>query len=555
MKSQEKSQDTVPSIRKAVPEDKPADDFVEDRGVLTSEEAIYDPIEDKFGGPFMWLITTSAAVGGLLFGYDLAIISGVLLMVGTDLDGKSLSSNNQELLTSITSGGAFIGALIAGYLLDRKGRRFVIGFGAIFFTAGSIIQASSFTLAQMTVGRLVVGLGIGEAAMVAPIYIAEISPARIRGRMVTIDALAITFGQVFANVLNIAFEHVTNGWRYSVGIGAVPSLALLALCFVVPETPRYLIRKNRIEEANRVTAKIYIHATAEEIATKSELIRQQFELEAELLDMTLRQQLHTLYHDSANVAALLVACGLMGIQQFAGSNTLIYYAPTLFALCGFKNAIAVSIVVTGANFLFGLFSLRYLDAVGRRRFLIYTMWGMPIALVVAAVAIHFIPINSDLTVTNADMTWAGVVVLVCIILFIAFYSSALGNIAWLGNELFPMEVRSLGTMMVTLTCWGSNIVVSSTYLSMMKTLTPSGTFGFYAGINVISWIVVILCYPEVSGLTLEEIKGVFRRGFGPKSVTYSMQLQKERNAANKERQQTMDAANEKAKELESESQA
>ncbi|KAK9321835.1 general substrate transporter [Lipomyces orientalis] len=512
--------------------DKPDSAFIESNVLDHSRtEGVIDPIEDKYGGRYMWFITTSAAVGGLLFGYDLSIISGVLLMVKTDLDGHTLTSNEQELLTSITSGGAFIGALIAGFMLDRFGRRLVIGIGALVFTIGSILQATSFSLAQMTVGRFVVGLGIGEAAMVAPIYIAEISPAKLRGRLVTIDALAITFGQCVANVLNIAFEHVPNGWRYSVGLGALPSLILLVLCFLIPETTRYLIHKNRVSEAITVTAKIYVHATPEEVERKVAHIRRQFEQEAAILELSLRDQLSMLYSDKANVAALVVACGLMGIQQFAGSNTLQYYAPTLFALCGFENPIAVSIVVTAANFVAGLGCLRYLDVVGRRRFLIYTMWGTPLTLAIAAVAIHFIPISKDLTVESQGMTWAGIVVLVCVILFIAFYSSALGNIPWQGNELFPMEVRSLGTMMLTLTCWGSNIVVSSTYLSMMKTLTPSGTFGFYAGLNFIGWITVILAYPEVSGLSLEEIKGIFEKGFGLPAVRYSIKLQKERRLA------------------------
>ncbi|KAK9483532.1 general substrate transporter [Lipomyces starkeyi] len=520
------------SIDNNVPE-KPDSSYVENSGVERFQEEPLDPIEDKYGGPYIWLITVSAAVGGLLFGYDLSIISGVLVMVKTDLDGHPLKTNQQELLTSITSGGAFLGAVVAGCMLDRLGRKFVIAVGAVIFTVGSILQATAFSLAQMAVGRAIVGIGIGEAAMVAPIYIAEISPAKLRGRLVTIDALAITLGQCVANVINIAFEHVSHGWRYSVALGAVPSLILFVLCFMIPDTTRFLIHKNRVSEAVMVTAKIYTKATPEEIEAKVAKIRRQFELEAALLELSFRDQLKILYTNKANTAALVVACGLMGIQQFAGSNTLQYYAPTLFSLIGFQNPIAVSIVVTATNFVAGLACLRYLDSFGRRKFLIYTMWGTPVALVIAAIAIHFVPINRDLTLEVQQMTWAGIVVLVCVILFIGFYSSGLGNIPWQGNELFPMEVRSLGTMMLTLTCWGSNIVVSSTYLSMMKAITPSGTFGFYACMNFIGWVCVILAYPEVSGLTLEEIKEIFKQGFGLKSVRYSLKLQKERKMAMK----------------------
>ncbi|KAK7206404.1 general substrate transporter [Myxozyma melibiosi] len=512
-------------------EEKIHDDFVEN--AVDDDEHTLDPIEDKYGGTYMWLIATSAAVGGLLFGYDLAIISGVLVMLGTSLDHHVLSSNQQELLTSITSGGAFLGALMAGFMLDRFGRRTVIGIGAIIFTLGSLIQALSWSLAQMTVGRLVVGLGIGEAAMVAPIYIAEVAPAKLRGRLVSLDASAITFGQCVANIFNIIFEHVDHGWRYSVALGCIPSILLLILCFIVPETPRHLIRKNKIDEAIRVTAKIYIHATPEEVESKVRKIRHKFEMEERYRELTFRQQLSLLYKDPANFKALIIACGIMGIQQFAGSNTLIYYSPTLFGLVGFKNAIAVSIVITATNFASGLLCLPYLDIFGRRRFINVTYWGCPIVLIVAAVAISYIPISKDLTVADQKMTWAGVVVLVCTILFILFFASALGNIPWQGNELFPMEVRSLGTMMLTLTCWGSNIVVSSTYLSMMKNITPSGTFGFYAGINLIGYLCIFFMYPEVSGMTLEQVKNIFEQKFGWPMVKYSVRLFKERKQAMK----------------------
>ncbi|KAK9495384.1 hypothetical protein V1508DRAFT_401993 [Lipomyces doorenjongii] len=415
---------------------------------------VIDPIEDKYGGVFIWLLTCSAAVGGLLFGYDLIVIS--------------------ELLTSIASGGAFIGALIAGVLLDRVGRKIVIGLGALVFTSVALLL-----------------VGIGEAAMVAPIYIAEISPAKIRGRLVTVDSLAITGGECIANALNIAFEHVSHGWRYSVGLAAVPSLLLLGFCFVIPETPRYLIHKNRIDEARAVTSRIYPHATEEDVLRKVNSIREQFAHEEALRELSIRDQLRLLYSDRPNLRALIVACGLMGIQQFAGANAFFYYGPTLFALAGFNNAIAVSIVLTGTNFLFTIFALKYLDTVGRRKF-------------------------------DVRLTWAGTVVLVCVILFIATNALALGNVPWQGNELFPMEVRSLG----------SNIVVSSTYLSMMKKFTPTGAFGFYAGVKFVGWIAIVLCYPEVSWLTLEEIKDVFRHGFG---VRYSVRMQKDRKLAVKEK--------------------
>lgn len=149
-------------------------------------------------------------------------------------------------------------------------------------------------------------------------------------------------------------------------------------------------------------------------------------------------------------------------------------------------------------------------------------------MVVAAVAFHYIPISRDLVLESSSVNWAGILVLVTIIFYVAFFASGVATIGWVGTELLPLEVRALGTMMNTVTCWGCNIIIASTFLSMMKGITPSGAFGFYAGICFFGWIFVIFCYPEVKGLPLEEVSQVFEHGFG---VRRASQIQKERKMA------------------------
>ncbi|KAK9351593.1 general substrate transporter [Lipomyces doorenjongii] len=490
---------------------------------FTMNDIDSDAIEDKYGGVFIWLVACSAALGGLLFGYDSTVIAGVLVMIKDDL-GAVLSPSQQELITSIASIGAFIGALLAGILLDKIGRKAVIGFGALVFAIGSILQGMAMTVRAITVGRFIVGLGVGEAAMVAPIYIAEIAPSKLRGGLVTVDSLAITGGQCLAGAVNIFLQNVQSGWRISVGIAVIPSLILLGLCFVIPESPRSLIYRNKLDQARIVTARIYPNATAEEVRNKVAAIHAQFVAESELRRLTVWDQFQLLFTDGANFRALIVACGLMAIQQLSGSNSVFYYGPTLFGLVGFANPIAVAFIMALTNFLFTIFALKYIDTVGRRKFLVNSMWGMPVALSIAAAALRSIPISRDLTITDPTLTFSSGVVLFSIIFFIASYAIALGNVPWQCNELFPMEVRALGTMMLTLTNWSLNAVVSSSFLSLMKTYTPSGAFGIYAVITLLGWIAVIYCYPEVSGLPLEEIKQVFKHGFG---VKYSLKLQKE----------------------------
>lgn len=187
----------------------------------------------------------------------------------------------------------------------------------------------------------------------------------------------------------------------------------------------------------------------------------------------------------------------MGLQQLCGFNTLMYYSATLFQMVGFKDPVATGIVVAGTNFLFCCVGLLCIDKLGRRRLLIVTVWIMALALAAAAISFHWIPINqATLTVTTSKFGWPEIVMLVSLIIFVAAYGTALAPVGWQGAEFLPMEVRATGTMLITCTCWGTNIIVSSTFLSMMKGITPSGTFGFYATLCAIGWVLVIFLYPE-----------------------------------------------------------
>lgn len=210
-----------------------------------------------------------------------------------------------------------------------------------------------------------------------------------------------------------------------------------------------------------------------------------------------------------------------------------YYSSTLFQIVGFSNPVAVGLVVAGGNFFMTWLNMMLVDPVGRRRVLISTVWGMSVGLLAVAVAFSFIPIDREtLVVTSDNIRTPAIVVLVFIIWFVLFYGVSVGNTAWMSTDFFPLEVRAMGTMWLTCCCWGSNIIVSSTFLSMMKGITPCGAFGFYAAICAIGWVLIYFFYPEVSGLTLEEIREVFQHGFG---VRFASKLRKERAAEIKER--------------------
>jgi len=344
--------------------------------------------------------------------------------------------------------------------------------------------------------------------------------------MIAFNNMSVTFGQLVASAIGAGLANVEGeGWRGTVGIGAAPAIGLAIMLIWCPESPRQLVAHGRVEQADLVLQRLYSTSTE---AQRSEKIR--------AIEMSINEATSTMAQESLWVSfkrifntpstgrAVFTACMIMAISQLGGFNTLMYYSATLFGLVGFTNATAVAITVSGTNFVFSIVNLMLVDKYGRRRLLTVTVLGMSICMLAVAVAFHWIPISKDLVLESNNVGGAGIIVLVCIILYVAFYSSGVATIAWIGTELIPLEVRALGTMLNTVTCWGTNIIISSTFLSMMKAWTPSGAFGFYCGICFFGWIFILICYPDVKGMPLETIRDVFQTGFGRK---YSKQWQKE----------------------------
>ena len=473
-----------------------------------------------------WFISATVSTGGFLFGYDTGYISSVLVTIGTAL-GHTLSSSEQELVTSLTSGGALVGAVFAGLTADRFGRKMPIWAACALFIVGTILQTAAFSVAQFAVGRFVVGLGVGSAAMVVPLYIGELAPAKYRGRMIAFNNMSVTLGQLIASCIGAGLAHVPGeGWRGTVGIGAFPAITLAIMLLWCPESPRQLVAHGKLESADNVLTRVYPTSTPTQRRAKIQAIQMSIE---EATSSIAQESLWTVFKRIVTTPptgrAVLTACMVMAISQLGGFNTLMYYSATLFAIVGFTNATAVAITVSGTNFVFSIVNLVLVDKFGRRRLLTVTVLGMSICMLVAAVAFHWIPIDTKtLTLTSDHVGWPGTLVLVTIICYVACFSSGVATIAWIGTELMPLEVRAVGTMLNTVTCWSTNIIIASTFLSMMKGLTPSGAFGFYCGICFFGWLFIVFCYPDVKGMPLESIREVFHTGFG---VGYSKNWQKE----------------------------
>jgi SP family myo-inositol transporter-like MFS transporter 13 len=385
-------------------------------------------------------------------------VSAVLVYLGKDLDNRLMNNQEKEAITSLCSGGAFFGAIAAGVYADRFGRKTGIYIGCLLFTIGALIQAASYSFAQMCVGRFVVGLGVGSAAMIAPLYIAEIAPTKYRGRMIGLNNMSITGGQVLSYGLGAGFAYVPHGWRYMVGLGGVPSIVLACLLPFCPESPRQLIVKGREDEAAVVFHRVFHKATPEQVQNKIKLIKMSMaEAENAVEGKTRWQIIKELHTNPRHFRALVVACGLMVISQMSGFNTLMYYSSTLFALVGFSNPTAVGLVVAGTNFVMTFVNAMFADPWGRRKILVYTAWGMSAGLLSVAVAFHWIPVNtSTLELEQKAVSTAAIVVLVFIIFFVITYGVSVGNTAWMSTDFFSQEVRAMGTMFLTCSCWGSN---------------------------------------------------------------------------------------------------
>ncbi|TFK32166.1 general substrate transporter [Crucibulum laeve] len=500
---------------------------------------------------FVWILVMCSTISGLLFGYDTGVISGALVTIGSDLGPETLSNGQKEFITSATTLGALLGGLVAGVLSDWTGRRLVLAIADVIFIGGALAQAVCHDVWSMIGGRFLIGVGVGLAACIAPLYIQELSPTRLRGRMVVLNVVMITLGQVIAYAIGAGFFHVHGGWRWMVGLGAVPAALQVAFLFFLPESPRILVRRGNKEAAHAIMTKIYAHAKPEEVDLKVKVLQAAVQRSIEITQRTtFIQRFKSMIFDPVNRRALIVGCGMQAFQQLCGFNTLMYYSATLFKEIGFDQPTAVGLIVSGTNFIFTLIALKWIDHIGRRKIMIWSAPGMVVGLTLASIAFHFMTKKTGgnlIDGTDYSKTWSAIVLL-SMILFVASYATGLGNVPWQQGELFGLEVRGIGTSLATATNWAGNLLIGSTYLSLMAKITPSGAFGFYAGLCLLGWLFVLACFPETAGLSLEEVKMVFRNGFGIRESQRLRKVKKEIRSRDKVRRAGIEAEREDEKE-------
>jgi len=434
------------------------------------------------------LVAVVAAMGGLLFGYDTGIISAALLQITKEFQ---LSTAVQEIVTASIVAGALAGCVCAGPLSDLNGRRRTVMLAAAVFIGGTIIAASAQAIWLLTIGRFVLGLAIGASTQIVPIYIAEIAPAARRGRLVVLFQLAIIFGLLLSFVVGFVLRGAS--WHILFAIGVVPAIVLWIGMLFLPNSPRWMALKGRVEEARKILYRIRpSHGAADR----------------ELAEIIAAHDAQAPWSELAKPwvrPALIASVGVALLCQLTGINAVLYYAPTIFAGVGFgeSSALLTSVAIGVSMMVATVFGMWAVDAVGRRTLL---LWMTPLAV------ISLIVLGGMFTLgyTHGVGAWITAAAIVC---YSMFNVGSLSVAVWLvGSEVYPLSCRGKGMSLVAAGHWGADLLISLTTLSLVQMLGAGGTFWIFGLINAGAFFFVLKYVPETKGRSLEEIESSLKQG-------------------------------------------
>ncbi|OGT37871.1 MAG: hypothetical protein A3F12_03525 [Gammaproteobacteria bacterium RIFCSPHIGHO2_12_FULL_38_14] len=439
----------------------------------------------------IYLVSAIAALMGLLFGFDTGIISGALLFIEK---GFPLTTIMKELIVSSVLLGAMLGSVSSGNLTDRYGRRLVILIISGLFIIGTLIASLATSVQFILIGRLCIGFAIGIGSYTAPLYIAEVSPYKLRGALVSLNQLAITIGIMCSYFINYLFTNTNGSWRFMFAIGLIPAVLLCIGMIFLPESPRWLVKQKRSLEAKKTLR--YLRRSNEN----------QIDQEINDIEKSLTFKEASLFEVfSPWIRPVLFLGIMMGfLQQVTGINTIIYYAPTIFQLAGFHDASSSILATAGigiVNVLATIFAVCYLDKIGRRMLLLVGLVGMCISLIVLSFAFKW------------QSTYLSIIAMLSTFTYVICFAFSLGTMLWLlVSEIFPLEVRGAAMSIAIFSGWFWNFIVSSTFLSLLNAFGPSNTFLLYAVMCVFGFIYCYYKAPETKGITLEQIEENIRSG-------------------------------------------
>ena len=449
---------------------------------MIGERSISSGADQSTAG-YAYVVCAIAALAGLLFGFDIAVINGALVFLR---DQFHLSDFATEMAASSLLSGCIAGALVAGWLSDRHGRRKVLAGSALLFAASSIAAALPRNFIEFGIARFAGGIAIGIASMLAPLYMAEVSPARIRGRLVSLNQMAIVTGILLAYLVNWSLSfHGPSGWRWMFAFAVIPSLGLFIGLFFVPESPRWLTEQKRASDALDVLKRI----EGPDAESQLEAIKKSVLTEAgtfsDLLAPALRRP-------------LLLTVALAILQQITGINTVLFYGSMIWERqlggSSHSTAIGANVTIGLINFLSTIVAFWLIDRSGRKPLLMFSSGCMAVCQLLLGIA-FLLPAPPAMLVLG------------CMLLCVAAFAVGLGPGTWvLMAELFPTRVRGRAMSIANTALWVASFVLTATFLSLARAVTITGAFCVYSVMCVFTFLLVWKLVPETKGKSLEEIE-------------------------------------------------
>jgi sugar porter (SP) family MFS transporter len=433
---------------------------------------------------YVYLPAAVAAIGGLLFGFDTAVINGAIVFLKSQF---GMSDSQTEVAASSLLLGCVVGASLAAFTSDRFGRKRVLLAAAALFTVSSLGSALPRDLTEFVIARVIGGLAIGIASTLSPLYIAEISPAKSRGFVVSLNQLAIVVGILLSYSVNYLLTGAgPANWRWMFASAAIPSICFLVALLFISESPRWLVQNGREQEAERFLSRMVgPKAAGAEIKVIRDVIAEE---SGNLFDPAFR-------------SPLVVAITIALFSQFTGINTIIYYGSLVFLehvpQQTATTALWANVIVGGINLFATILGMSVIDRAGRKPLLMSAFAGMSLSLVAMSAAIRF----------HAS----AIAVLIFMLIYVACFAVGVGTGTWvMMAEICPSRIRGKAMSVATIFLWCGTLLVTLTFLSLVKALTAPGTFLLYAAVSIAAFLFVWRLVPETKGRTLEEIDSWWR---------------------------------------------
>ncbi|MCU7550073.1 sugar porter family MFS transporter [Chitinophagaceae bacterium LB-8] len=440
----------------------------------------------RYNNAYIIGISFISALGGYLFGFDFAVISGALPFLRAEF---ALNAWWEGFLTGSLALGCIAGCLIAGTLADRYGRRPGLMLAAAIFALSSLGMAFSTSLSMFVITRFAAGIGVGMASMLSPMYIAEISPASIRGRNVAINQLTIVIGILITNLVNYTLsDNGPEAWRWMFGMGTIPALLFLVGVIWLPESPRWLVKAGRDEQAQKVLSKIgstgFVKSTLSDIETSLQGVKKQSF--ADVFQKSVRP-------------AVLVGITLAVFQQLCGINVVFNYTSTIFESVGanLDRQLLETVSIGIVNLVFTFVAMWQVDKLGRRPLMLFGSLGLSVLYIVLSFSLQI----------HASAGWVSLFVL----LAIATYATSLAPVTWvLISEIFPNKIRGVASSVAIVSLWIAYFILVFTFPILAERLGTYGPFYLYAGICLAGFLFVKARVKETKGQTLEELEQTMR---------------------------------------------